>query len=136
MGRYLLLMSIGSEKYVALTTYRKDGTPRSTAVWITELDDGQVGLITPASSWKVKRLANDDRVQLQPSDSKGNVRDGSSPVEGTAVVVEGADFEAVRQRVRAKYGLMYPLWGVGTAIARLIGKGDHRPNRGIVITLT
>ena len=48
------LMSIGSEKYVALTTDRKGRTPRSTAVWIAELEDGQVGLITPASSWKVK----------------------------------------------------------------------------------
>lgn len=34
------LISIGSEKYVALTTYRKDGTPRSPPVSIAELDDG------------------------------------------------------------------------------------------------
>ncbi len=92
--------------------------------------------MTPASSWKVKRLANDDRVQLQPSDSKGDVRDGSSPLEGTAVVVDGVEFEAIRERVQAKYGLMYRLWGVGTTVARLIGKGDHTPDRGIVITLT
>ena len=52
------------------------------------------------------------------------------------MVVDGVDFEMVRERVRAKYGLMYRLWGVGTTVARGIGKGDHRPNRGIVITLT
>lgn len=129
-------MSIASEKYVALTTYRKDGTPRSTGVWIAELDDGQVGLITPAHSWKARRLANDPRVQLQPSDSKGVVREGSSIVDGTAVVVDGAEFEAIRKRVRAKYRLLYPVWVIGVAVARLIGKGDHRPDRGIVITLT
>lgn len=90
-------MAIGSEKYVALTTYWKDGTSSSTPVWITDLDGGKVGLITPSRSLKVKRLANDNRVQIQPSDGRGNIRGGTSPVDGKAVVVDGAEFETVRQ---------------------------------------
>lgn len=128
---------MGSEKYVALTTFRKDGTSSSTPVWITDLDDGTVGLITPSRSLKVKRLANDNRVQIQPSDGKGNVREETSPVDGTGVVVEGAEFETVRQQIRSKYGFfMNQLWSLGTLVARVIGKGDHRPDRAIIITLS
>ena len=130
-------MAIGSEKYVALTTYRKDGTSSSTPVWITDLDGGKVGLITPSGSLKVKRVANDDRVQIQPSDGKGNVHGGTPPVEGTAVVVDGAEFETVRRQIRSKYGFfMNQLWSLGTLVARVIGKGDHRPDRAIIVTLS
>ena len=129
-------MAIGSERYVALTTYRKDGTSSSTPMWITDLDNGRLGLITPSHSLKVKRLANDNRVQIQPSDGKGNVRDETCPADGTATVVDGTEFEAVRQRIKSKYGFFWnQLWSLGTLVARVIGKGDHRPNRAIVITL-
>jgi len=129
-------MAIGSEKFVALTTYRKDGTSSSTPMWIIDLDDGRIGLITPSHSLKVKRLTNDYRVQIQPCDRKGNVRDGTCPVDGTAIVVDGAEFETTRQRIKSKYSFfMNQLWSLGTLVARVIGKGDHRPNRAIVITL-
>jgi PPOX class probable F420-dependent enzyme len=127
-------VAIGSEKYVALTTYRKDGTPRPLPVWIAELDDGQVGLITPSDSWKVKRLANDDRVRVQPSDGRGNVREGTEPIDGTAVVLDGDGFERVRERVAAKYGFQYRLWGWGQKVAALRGR-PAKPDRAIVITL-
>ena len=129
-------MAIGSERYVALTTYRKNGTSSSTPMWITDLDNGRIGLITPAHSLKVKRLTNDNRVQIQPSDRKGNVRDGTCPVDGTAIVVGGTEFEAVRQRIKSKYSFFWnQLWSLHTLVARVIGKGDLRPNRAIVITV-
>jgi PPOX class probable F420-dependent enzyme len=128
---------IGSEKHVALTTYRKDGSSSSTPVSITDLEDGKVGLITPSRRLRVKRLANDNRERVQPSDGKGDVRKGTSPVEGTAVMVDGVEFETVRRRIRSKFGFfMSLLWTVGTLVARVIGKGAHRPDRVIVIALS
>ena len=68
-------MSIADEKYVAFTTYKRNGETKSLPVWIADLGDGTVGFTTASSSYKVKRLRNDNRVILQPSDAKGNVRE-------------------------------------------------------------
>ncbi len=60
---------IADEKYVALTTYKKDGSTKSLPVWIADFGGGQVGFTTSSSSYKVKRINNDSRVILQPSNS-------------------------------------------------------------------
>lgn len=97
-------MGIADEKYAVVVTYTKDGRPKPTAIWPVDAGDGKVGFVTGDQSWKVKRLRNDDRVQLQPSDARGNVKDGTSAVDGTGVVVYGAEFDAVQAAVKAKYG--------------------------------
>ena len=61
-------MNIGEEKYVSVTTYRKSGAAVSTATWITPLDGGRIGFWTSSASGKAKRLRNDGRIALQPSD--------------------------------------------------------------------
>jgi uncharacterized protein len=100
-------MAISDEKYVCTTTYRKSGTPVSTPTWIVDLDGGRVGFWTSSSSGKYKRLRNSPRITLQPSDARGKVKDGTTPLEGTAnLATSGADFDAVQRKVRAKYGLM------------------------------
>ncbi len=53
--------SIAAEKYVSLTTFKKDGTPRPAPVWISDLGDGTMGFTTASSSWKVKRLSSCSR---------------------------------------------------------------------------
>lgn len=127
-------MALGQEKYLALTTYRKDGTPRSTPVWIADLSDGNLGFTTGESSYKVKRIRNDPRVQLQPSDGRGNATAGSSAVEGKAVVVTGAEFEAVKAAIKAKYGFQFHLMGVYAKVRTLMGKGDSGDS-AVIVTL-
>ena len=127
-------MSISEEKYVAFTTYRRNGEPKSLPVWIADLGDGRVGFTTASSSYKVKRLRNDDRVVLQPSDSRGNVRDGTEPVSGTGEILGGADFEMVRDRIKAKYGIQFALINVVGGFMKLIGRGSGT-DTAIAITL-
>lgn len=127
-------MAITDEKYVALTTYRKNGDSSSTAVWIVDLGDGTIGFTTAIGSLKARRIRNDNRILLQPSDSRGRPSAHSTQVSGTAVVVEGADFDRVRADIKDKYG-----WNV-TAIsllhkaAKLFGKA-HESDAAVVITL-
>ena len=127
-------MSIADEKYVALTTYKRDGEAKSLPVWITDLGDGTMGFTTASSSYKVKRLRNDNRVLLQPSDSRGNVVEGSEPVSGTAEVVQGAEFTRVRDRIKAKYGVQFTLISAIGNLARLFRRGSGT-DTAIVITL-
>lgn len=126
-------MGISDEKYVALTTYKRDGGSSSTPVWIVPLADGKLGFTTSSSSLKVKRLANDDRIMLQPSDAKGNVKDGAASVSGTAVAVQGAEFDAVRSEVKAKYGVVYYMMTLVGKGAKLIGKGSGT-DTAIIVT--
>ena len=58
-------MSIADEKYIALTTFRRDGTPVSTPVWIVALDEpGTAGFWTSSGSGKAKRIAHTWRAEL------------------------------------------------------------------------
>ncbi len=125
---------IASEKYVAFTTFKKDGTPKSLPVWIADLGDGTVGFTTSSSSYKVKRLNNNPKVMLQPSDAKGVVTAGSEEVEGTAVTATGADFDRIAGIVKKKYGIQYTGITMVGKIAKLIGKGSGT-DTAVVITL-
>ncbi len=127
-------MSIADERYVAFTTYKRNGEAKSLPVWIADLGDGTVGFTTASSSYKVKRLRNDDRVVLQPSDAKGNVRAGTEPVTGTGAVHEGAEFDRVRDIVKKKYGIQYRAITLMGNVAKLVGKGSGT-SAAIVITL-
>jgi hypothetical protein len=126
---------IAGEKYVSLTTYKKDGTPKALPVWIVRLDDRRAAFTTPSDSWKAKRIANDPRVVLQPSNSRGVVTDGSTPVIGTAEVVTGERFEQVRALVKAEYGVMYHLTVVFAKARALLGSAAMLSDCAVVITL-
>ena len=45
-------MSVGENKYVALTTFTKDGRRKNCPVWIVDLGERQVGFTTESTSWK------------------------------------------------------------------------------------
>jgi len=103
-------MTISDEKYLAFTTYRKTGDAVSTPVWVVPVSDGRIGFWTAMGTGKTKRLRNDPRVAVQPCDVRGNVKDGSDAVSGTAEMVQsGQLFDEVHSRVRAKYGFMTKL---------------------------
>jgi hypothetical protein len=47
-------MSLIDEKYMLLKTFRRDGTPVSTPVWLADLGDREIGFWTSSASGKVK----------------------------------------------------------------------------------
>jgi len=126
--------SLGAEKYVSFTTFRKNGERKSLPVWIVELGDGTLAFTTGADSWKVKRLANDPRVELQPCDQRGGVRSGTSVTPGTAKAVSGAAFEEVRALVHTKYRLMSKAIDLAGKLRTKLGRGESA-SCAVVITL-
>jgi uncharacterized protein len=133
---YHQVMTISDEKYVASTTYRKSGAAVTTPTWIVALDGGQVGFWTSSASGKYKRLRNDHRITLQPSDARGRVKAGA-PVDGTAdLVTSGAEFDAIQRKIRAKYGVMTQISRFFNTLGH-IGKGKFPyGDVGVVITLS
>ncbi len=128
-------MSVTDAKYVSLTTNKKDGTTKSLPVWIADFGDGTIGFTTSSSSYKVKRIGNDPRVTLQPSNSKGVVTPGSQEVAGTAEVVTGAEFEKCASVLKKKYKLQYTAITLVGKVAKLFGRGSGT-DCAVKITLT
>ena len=128
-------MALGDEKYILLTTFRRDGTPVATPVWAVELDEQRVGFWTSSGSGKAKRLAHTARVTVTPCDARGRVKPGAAVVDATARVVTGSELEDIRTRIVAKYGLMTKFTKLlGTIAGVLRGKRIPYGDRGVVIT--
>lgn len=99
--------SMGDEQFVSLTTFRRNGTPVATAVWLARDADALV-VTTGGGTGKVKRLRNDARVELRPCTRSGSVADGAPVAHGTAeVIVDPVAGEQLRRAIAAKYGLQY-----------------------------
>jgi PPOX class probable F420-dependent enzyme len=132
-------MPLANEKYLSLITYKRDGTPVATAVWVVDVD-GELGVITEAEAGKVKRIRNNPRVTLTPCDVKGKVLPGAGIVEGTARVVLGDEAKRVDRAIRKKYRLAYYAisltWVLPALLNRLRGRKDDSHDCAILITLT
>lgn len=128
-------MTLGDEKYLLLTTYRRDGTPVATPVWSADLGDGKAGFWTSSGSGKAKRLAHTADVLVQPCNGRGKVNEGTEPVEATAVLVQGSEMDEIRERITAKYGFMTKVTKFLGSIAGIV-KRNRIPygDRGVIIT--
>jgi uncharacterized protein len=112
--------ALGAEKFVSLTTFKKDGTAVATPMWIGR-DGDHLFFWTPADSWKAKRAKNNPRVVLAPCGRAGKVRDGAKAVDGTAeVITDAATVQRLANVIRRKYGLEFI---VVTFIERLLARG-------------
>jgi PPOX class probable F420-dependent enzyme len=117
-------VAISDEKYVLLTTFRKNGAAVATPVWIVAMPDGTGALITEIDSGKVKRIRNNPSVTLQPCNLRGRVTENSTIVSATAGLLTGADTRAVSKAVRRKYRVAILLLDVGSLFRRLLRRAE------------
>jgi PPOX class probable F420-dependent enzyme len=95
--------TLAKSTYLSLTTFRRDGTPVATPVWVAQHGNDLV-VVTQRSSGKAKRLRNDSRVLLAPCDMRGRV-DGDV-VEGTALLQDDAETATSIDLIRRRHGLI------------------------------
>jgi PPOX class probable F420-dependent enzyme len=126
-------MGIAEEKYIAFTTFRKTGEPVTSPVWVNPVSDGRIGFWTAMGTGKTKRLKNNPRVAVQPSDARGRVKAGTDAVEGTAELVQsGPLFDEVQRSGREKYGFMVSL---SRNLGRLFGQRKAGQEYGDTVVL-
>lgn len=129
-------MALSDERYMLLTTFRRDGRPVATPVWLADLGGGEVGFWTSSASGKAKRLGHTARVTVQPCNARGVVKAGTDATHATARLVTGSELESLRAAIVAKYGFQTKLTKVAaTAIGRLRGKPFSYADRGVIVTL-
>jgi PPOX class probable F420-dependent enzyme len=122
------LDTLGSGKYLLITSYRKNGTGVATPVWVVR-DGAALGAWTAADTWKVKRIRNRADVLVGPCDMRG--RPTGDQIPATAEIVDAAATAHYRQLIARKYGLIGRLTLFGSRLRR-----GERGTVGIRITPT
>jgi uncharacterized protein len=95
-----------SQKTISLETYKKNGNPVKSPVWVVE-ENGALYVRSAPESWKVKRIRKNPSVRVAPSTMSGKVK--GDWVKGEAHFVEGEEARLILKLFNKKYGLMIKL---------------------------
>jgi uncharacterized protein len=115
-------------RYIALTTYRRDGRPVTTPVWAVALG-GKLYVVTTRSSGKARRAEATGRVRFASCNMNGS-RILSGWQEGTGRIVQNqARRSEALAALRRKYG-----WQLSLAMLVYRLRGVHRDQ--VVLQLT
>jgi PPOX class probable F420-dependent enzyme len=115
------LAELARERYVSLATFRRNGAEVRTPIWFATVDE-HLWMMTGGDSGKVKRLRNNPRIRVAPSDVRGIVRGPWR--HGTARIVDDPRLIAeAHAMLRAKYGWQVTLLDV---FSRLSGRIRRR----------
>lgn len=110
-----MITDIGKGEYLLLTTYRKNGTPVATPVWVVPEGD-LIYAWSAKDTGKVKRIRRNGDVTIAPCDFKGNPKGESVPAHATLMTDDESDH--VRSLIARKYGLMGRLTLLGSRLRR------------------
>ncbi|WP_433336306.1 PPOX class F420-dependent oxidoreductase [Spirillospora sp. CA-294931] len=99
----LTIETLTEQPVVALTTFKRDGTPVSTPVHVV-VRDGRAYFRTYDKAWKVKRLRNDPRVTVAPSTFKGEPTGDAVP--GRARQITAAEARPLKRMLARKHPFM------------------------------
>ncbi|MFD8675600.1 PPOX class F420-dependent oxidoreductase [Streptomyces seoulensis] len=111
-----LVTRLGSGKYLLVTSYRKDGSPVATPVWVVPDGDDALGVWTAADSYKVKRIRRRADVLVGPCDMRG--RPTGAPHPAHAEIADPATTARYRTLIARKYGLFGRLTLLGSKLRR------------------
>lgn len=117
-----------ANEYFALRTFRKDGTPATTPIWLAPRGE-RLYAYTPARSWKVRRIQRDPQVEIAPSDFDG-VPHGEWRY-ARARVLPASELRTAKRAMTAKYGNKFRWFTIVT----LIGRSRKRGGRAVGIEI-
>ena len=94
-----MFSALAKQRYISLTTFKRDGTAVSTPVWVVTDDDRRLLVWSGAKSWKVRRVRRDSHVLVAAASFRG--RERGERFAGRARVVPDPGIDAL---LRRKYG--------------------------------
>ncbi|MFJ1763991.1 PPOX class F420-dependent oxidoreductase [Amycolatopsis sp. NPDC088138] len=120
---------LAAERYVVLTTFRKDGRAVPTPIWVAG-DGGELVFNSVRDVGKVKRIRNSGRVEVQACDLRGKKTHGAV-VSGQARLLDLEETKRAQQVIGRKYGV---LGRVSMFFSKLRGPADRTV--GIAVKLS
>ncbi|MER7330815.1 MULTISPECIES: PPOX class F420-dependent oxidoreductase [unclassified Micromonospora] len=106
---------LAAEKYILLTTFRKDGRAVPTPVWAVR-DGDALAVWSAADSGKVKRIRRSGDVTVAPCDVRGRPHGAAVPAHAT--LCGPADTRRVRDLIKRKYRMIGRLSLLGSRLRR------------------
>ncbi|MFZ0761172.1 MAG: PPOX class F420-dependent oxidoreductase [Candidatus Sulfotelmatobacter sp.] len=94
--------AIHGQKYISLTTFRKNGVKVATPVWFGE-DSDKLYVMTRSDMGKVKRIRNRPQVEVAPCTIRGKVT--GPEFAASARILPPEEHAHARQTVNRKYWL-------------------------------
>lgn len=126
-----LTAALGSEPFVDLVTFRRDGRPVHTPVWVST-DGDRLFVSTFGDSGKVARVRHTSRVAVAACDGPGRLLPGAWYVAGQAELLDRSEFRPGVRAHRAKYGRHFSIMWPARWLFRVAG----HPRVWLLITLT
>jgi hypothetical protein len=96
------MTDLGGERYLSITTFRRDGTPVATPVWVVAAG-GRLYVWTGAQTGKAKRVRANPDVLLAPCTARGTAT--GPAVRAVAAIVPAGERLEVWKLLLAKYRL-------------------------------
>jgi PPOX class probable F420-dependent enzyme len=91
---------IHGQKYILLTTFRKNGVAVATPVWFGEEAD-KLYVMTRSDMGKTKRIRNNPRVRVAPCTIRGKVK--GPEFDATARILPPGEQAHARETINRKY---------------------------------
>ena len=88
--------AFAKERYISLTTFKRDGTPISTPVWVATDDGRRLLVLSGVKTWKVRRLRRDPNHLVAASNYRGKERGGRLPARARLIPDPGIDRSAAK----------------------------------------
>jgi uncharacterized protein len=118
MEETLQFTRVDRHRYIALTTFRKNGTPVMTPVWFVKRGRNLV-IWTALDSGKAKRIRKNPSVQVGPSNFQGKLL--GKVEQGLARLIQSGSEAELEKAFLSKYGWQLKLFAF---LARR-GGGQH-----------
>ena len=119
------ILDFENDEYINLITYRNNGSPVSTPVWLSSLDDYLV-VTTSLNAGKVKRVRANGKATIYKTNQSGSKK-LSEEIDVKALIIED---ENQKQRgiksIQKKYSPMYKLFMRGPDENRAIIKLEEK----------
>lgn len=126
-----LTAALGAQPFVDLVTFRRNGSPVHTPVWVST-DGTELFVSTFGDSGKVARAREQALVAVAACDGPGNLLPGAQYVAGRAVVLARSEFRPGVRAHRAKYGRHFSIMWPARWLFRVAG----HPRVWLLVRLT
>lgn len=124
---------VAASDFVSLATFRKNGEPVATPVWIAA-DGEDLVVTTEINTGKVKRLRNDTRVTMQPCSRMGKVEPDAPVVTAVGSLdASAAGTASADAALRAKYGVQFRLI---LGFERLVRRLQRKPGQRVIVRIS
>jgi PPOX class probable F420-dependent enzyme len=135
-GRVDAVNELDRARYISLTTFKMDGSPVSSPVWITGAA-GTYVFTTGDKAWKTRRLLRNSSVRVQVCDMRGRVKPPAARYVGTGEVASSADaVAAAEQALAAKYGWQFRATKLVDGLKGRLGRGERQEPVAVHLSLS